>query len=86
MLGVDVLSDLNQSIKTITRDMLPASVRTNLNRTVASSNIAANTITTAQLNEQILKYLKLGTTIPQSPGLVYEGQSVSLEGKPKESF
>ena len=87
MLGADVLSDLNQSIKTITRDMLPASVRADLNRTVTSSNIAANTITTAQLNEQILKYLKPEiTSPPQSPGLVYEGQSVSLEGQAEGKF
>ena len=29
-----------------------------ISRTITSSGIAANTITTAQLNEQILKYLK----------------------------
>jgi formylglycine-generating enzyme required for sulfatase activity len=87
MLASDVLADLNQSIKTITRSMLPASVRADLNRTVTSSNIAANTITTAQLSEQVLKYLKPELTqYPQDPGIKYKGQSISLNSNAQGRF
>ena len=87
MLGSDVLADLNQSIKSITRDMLPPSVLTDLNRTVTSSNIAANTITTAQLNEQILKYLKPEITLqPQIPGLIFGGQSMNLTSQAQGKY
>ena len=68
---IEVLADLNQTgadiepsppsspaASSITREMLSADLRNDLNRTVTSSHIAQNTITTAQLNEQILKYLK----------------------------
>jgi formylglycine-generating enzyme required for sulfatase activity/N-acetylneuraminic acid mutarotase len=53
---------------------------------VTGSKLALNTITTAQLNEQILKYLKPEVTIvPQAPGLVFNNQTVTLlsraEGK-----
>jgi hypothetical protein len=51
----------------ITKSMLGADVLTDLDRNVTSSEIASNTITTAQLNEQILKYLKPEVT--QSPAL-----------------
>jgi formylglycine-generating enzyme required for sulfatase activity len=41
--------------------------------------MASNTITTAQLNEQILKYLKPEIThTPQAPGLIFGGQTVTL--------
>jgi formylglycine-generating enzyme required for sulfatase activity len=87
MLGSDVLADLNQSIKTITRSMLPASVRADLNRTITSSNIAANTITTAQLSEQVLKYLKPELTqYPQDPGIKYNGQSINLNSNAQGRF
>jgi formylglycine-generating enzyme required for sulfatase activity len=48
--------------------------------------IQSSSITTAQLNEQILKYLKPEIThTPQAPGLVFDGQTVTLlsqaEGK-----
>jgi formylglycine-generating enzyme required for sulfatase activity len=48
--------------------------------------IESSSITTAQLNEQILKYLKPEIThTPQAPGLVFDGQTVTLlsqaEGK-----
>jgi formylglycine-generating enzyme required for sulfatase activity len=70
----------------ITKSMLGNDVLTDLNRTVTSSEIASNTITTAQLNEQILKYLKPEITqTPQAPGLIFGGQTVTLlsqaEGK-----
>jgi formylglycine-generating enzyme required for sulfatase activity len=53
---------------------------------VTASQIENNTITTAQLNGQILKYLKPEITVaPQAPGLVFHGQTVTLlsraEGK-----
>ncbi|MDA8774678.1 SUMF1/EgtB/PvdO family nonheme iron enzyme, partial [Opitutales bacterium] len=53
---------------------------------VTASQIKNNTITTAQLNGQILKYLKPEITVaPQVPGLVFHGQTVTLlsrtEGK-----
>jgi formylglycine-generating enzyme required for sulfatase activity len=87
MLGSDVLADLNQSIKTITRSMLPASIQADLNRTITSSNIAANTITTAQLSEQVLKYLKPELTqYPQDPGIKYNGQSINLNSNAQGRF
>ena len=88
MLGQDVLADLNQTIGTdsITLDKLSPQVRADLNRTVTATDIAANTITTAQLNESILRYLKPEITqSPQAPARVYTGQTVTLasqsEGK-----
>ena len=63
----------------VTKSMLSSDVLADLNRTVTSSEIASNTITTAQLNEQILKYLRPEITRqPQSPGLIFSGQSISL--------
>ncbi|MDG1139768.1 MAG: immunoglobulin domain-containing protein, partial [Opitutales bacterium] len=86
-LSPDVLADLNQSIKSITRDMLPASVLADLNRTVTSSEIAASTITTAQLNEQILKYLKPEITLaPQAPGLIFNGQTITLQSRAEGKY
>ena len=87
MLGSDVLADLNQSIKTITRDMLPASVLTDLNRTVTPQMIQSSSITTAQLNEQILKYLKPEITVsPQAPGLIFSGQSMNLTSQAQGKY
>jgi formylglycine-generating enzyme required for sulfatase activity len=82
-LSPQVRADLNG---TIARSRLPADVLADLNRTVTATDIAANTITTSQLNESILKYLRPEiTTSPQAPGLVFGGQSVTLasqaEGK-----
>jgi formylglycine-generating enzyme required for sulfatase activity len=53
---------------------------------VTPEMIQSSSITTAQLNEQILKYLKPEIThMPQAPGLVFDGQTVTLlsqaEGK-----
>ncbi len=100
MLPAEVLADLNKStpaITSITRDMLPADVLADLNRTVAPQTIqpssitanqmAQNTITTAQLNEQILKYLKPEIThTPQAPGLVFGGQTVTLLSQAEGKF
>ena len=82
-LSPQVRADINRSI---TRNDLPADVLADLNRTVTPQMIQPSSITTAQLNEQILKYLKPEiTTSPQAPGLVFGGQSVTLaspaEGK-----
>ena len=51
-----------------------------------ANSVKAGGITTAQLNEQILKYLKPEITLaPQAPGLIFGGQTVTLlsqaEGK-----
>ena len=61
-------------------------VLSDLNRTVTPQMIQSSSITTAQLNEQILKYLKPEIThTPQAPGLIFGGQTVTLlsqaEGK-----
>jgi formylglycine-generating enzyme required for sulfatase activity len=100
MLPAEVLADLNKSapaITSITRDMLPADVLSDLNRTVAPQTIQPSTIspqmiqpssiTTAQLNEQILKYLKPEITLtPQAPGLVFGGQTVTLLSQAEGKF
>ncbi len=70
----------------VTKQMLGQDVLSDLNRTVTANQMAQNTITTAQLNEQILKYLKPEIThSPQAPGLIFGGQTVTLlsqaEGK-----
>ena len=83
MLAQDVLSDLNRPI---TRDMLSQEVRNDLNRSVSGSQMANNTITTAQLSEKIQKYFK--PEVKQPPvvsGMIVPGQTVALhsnaEGK-----
>ena len=49
--------------------------------------IEPSSITTAQLNEQILKYLKPEITLaPQAPGLIFNGQSLNLFSQAEESF
>jgi formylglycine-generating enzyme required for sulfatase activity len=70
----------------INKSMLGQDVIADLNRTVTPQMIQSSSITTAQLNEQILKYLKPKIThTPQAPGLVFDGQTVTLlsqaEGK-----
>ena len=46
---------------------------------VTPQMIQSSSITTAQLNEQILKYLKPEIThTPQAPGLIFGGQTVTL--------
>ena len=84
MLPGSVLSDLN---RTVTKSMLGSDVLADLNRTVTSSEIAVNTITTAQLNEQILKYLKPEITVsPQAPGLIFSGQSLNLTSQAQGKY
>ena len=70
----------------ISKSMLGQDVLSDLNRTVTPQMIQSSSITTAQLNEQILKYLKPEITLtPQAPGLIFGGQTVTLlsqaEGK-----
>jgi formylglycine-generating enzyme required for sulfatase activity len=99
-LSADVLADLNKTI-VITREMLPEDVQSDLNRTITLSDLAPEvvadlndsvadgSITTNQLNEQILKYLRpevvRSPALPQNREQVYTGQSVTLsadaEGK-----
>jgi formylglycine-generating enzyme required for sulfatase activity len=94
------LADLNKTV-VITREMLPEDVQSDLNRTITLSDLAPEvvadlndsvgpgTITTTQLNEQILKYLRpevvRSPALPQNREQVYTGQSVTLsadaEGK-----
>ncbi|MFP6854945.1 MAG: hypothetical protein VB980_04115, partial [Opitutales bacterium] len=82
-----LVADVANAIKpgAITAGMLSPALFADLNATGGGAP-AAGSITTAQLNEQILKYLKPEiTTSPQAPGLVFGGQSVTLasqaEGK-----
>ncbi|MDG1138444.1 MAG: hypothetical protein P8N49_02865, partial [Opitutales bacterium] len=78
MLGSDVLADLNVSLAagSISRDKLSTDVLADLNRTVTPQMLEPSSITTAQLNEQILKYLKPEITqAPQAPGLIFNGQT-----------
>jgi formylglycine-generating enzyme required for sulfatase activity len=71
----------------ITKSMLGTDVLADLNRTVTSSEIASNTITTAQLNEQILKYLKPEITLaPQAPGLIFNGQTITLHSRAEGKY
>ena len=71
----------------ITSDMLSPDVLSDLNRTVTANEMAQNTITTAQLNEQILKYLKPEITLaPEAPGLIFNGQSINLSSQAEGKF
>ena len=78
---------LADSVKSgaITKSMLARDVLADLNQTIDSTRISANTITTSQLNGQILKYLSPEITnqpVPQS--VLTESNatfSVSAEGK-----
>ena len=84
MLPFDVLSDLN---RTVTKQMLGQDVLSDLNRTVTANEMAQNTITTAQLNEQILKYLKPEVIKhPKALGPVFNRQKVVMEGKYSGKF
>ena len=84
MLTPEVQSDLN---RTITKSMLGSDVLADLNRTVTPQMIQSSSITTAQLNEQILKYLKPEITLhPQAPGLIFSGQSLSLTSQAQGKY
>ena len=54
---------------------------------IAPQMIQSSSITTTQLNEQILKYLKPEiTTHPQAPGLIFSGQSMNLTSQAEGKF
>ena len=95
MLSADVLADLNKSfpeVGPITLSMLDAEVTAKLDQdstledgSVTPSKIATNSITTNQLSEQILKYLKPEITTQPQTQTVYVNTNasffVSAEGK-----
>ena len=71
----------------ISKQMLGQDVLSDLNRTVTATQMAQNTITTAQLNEQILKYLKPEITLsPQAPGLIFNGQTITLHSRAEGKY
>ena len=52
-----------------------------------ANSVKAGGITTAQLNEQILKYLKPEIThSPQAPGLIFSGQTVTLHSRAEGKY
>ena len=87
-----MLADLNQSSlapASVTRDklLLRPQCSPDLNRTVTPQMIQSSSITTAQLNEQILKYLKPEITVsPQAPGLIFSGQSMNLTSQAQGKY
>jgi hypothetical protein len=84
MLSPSVKQDLN---RTVTKSMLGSDVLSDLNRTVTPQMIQSSSITTAQLNEQILKYLKPEIThSPQAPGLIFGGQTVTLHSRAEGKY
>ena len=71
----------------INKSMLGQDVLSDLSRAVTASQIKNNTITTAQLNEQILKYLKPEITLaPQAPGLIFNGQTITLHSRAEGKY
>ena len=83
-LSADILADLN---RTVTKSMLGSDVLADLNRTVTPQMIQSSSITTAQLNEQILKYLKPEITLaPQAPGLIFNGQTITLHSRAEGKY
>ena len=84
MLSDKLLRDLN---RTITHTDLSPQIKADLNRTITASNLAPNTITTAQLNEQVLKYLRPEVMqSPEAPGLVFHGQRVILQSRAEGKY
>jgi formylglycine-generating enzyme required for sulfatase activity len=52
-----------------------------------ADSVKPNAITTAQLNEQILKYLKPEITLaPQAPGLIFGGQTITLNSQAQGKY
>ena len=71
----------------VTKSMLGSDVLADLNRTVTPQMIQSSSITTAQLNEQILKYLKPEITLaPQAPGLIFNGQTITLHSRAEGKY
>ena len=53
----------------------------------SADSVKAGVITPAQLNDQILKYLKPEITLaPQAPGMVFKGQQVTLQAQAEGKF
>jgi formylglycine-generating enzyme required for sulfatase activity len=85
----ELVQKINQdhSIKTgsITKSMLGSDVLADLNRTINADKLASNSITTGQLNEQILKYLRpVFNSQPNSTELFMEENmsfSVGVDGR-----
>ncbi|MDA8991569.1 immunoglobulin domain-containing protein, partial [Opitutales bacterium] len=83
------IAKIADSIKAgaINKSMLGQDVLSDLNRTVTPQMIQSSSITTAQLNEQILKYLKPEITLqPQAPGLIFGGQSMNLTSQAQGKY
>ena len=54
---------------------------------VSPQMLQPSSITTAQLNEQILKYLKPEITLaPQAPGLIFNGQNITLHSRAEGKY
>ena len=71
----------------ITKSMLGQDVLSDLNRTVTPQMLQPSSITTAQLNQQILKYLKPEITLgPQAPGLIFNGQTITLHSRAEGKY
>ena len=52
-----------------------------------AKSVQNSSITTAQLNEQILKYLKPEITLaPQAPGLIFGGQTITLNSQAQGKY
>ena len=67
--------------------MLGQDVLSDLSRTVTPQMLQPSSITTAQLNEQILKYLKPEITLaPQAPGLIFNGQTITLHSRAEGKY
>jgi len=84
-------ANLAESVKltpgTITKQMLSKDVLFDLNRTITPNMIKPSSITPAQLNDQILKYLKPEISLaPQAPGMVFKGQQVTLQAQAEGKF
>lgn len=53
----------------------------------SAKTVENSSITTAQLNEQILKYLKPEITLtPQAPGLIFGGQTITLNSQAQGKY
>jgi formylglycine-generating enzyme required for sulfatase activity len=53
----------------------------------SADSVKAGVISPAQLNDQILKYLKPEITlVPQAPGMVFKGQQVTLQAQAEGKF
>jgi hypothetical protein len=83
------IAKIADSIKAgaINKSMLEQDVLSDLNRTVTPQMLQPSSITTAQLNEQILKYLKPEITLaPQASGLVFNGQTITLHSRAEGTY